>query len=140
LRKGNPSPSTKLVLEGGLDAWKAIQTTHIEKIQSLKIYPFNNTSPQAEESYGYHPEIPYVVSHEEINTFRRITRAYARQIGALPTTPLLPRRRRTVRPIVSTYEHTLVHMVEDLVYFSLLEIEQPFWLNPKYTYSYSSCK
>jgi hypothetical protein len=83
-----------------------------------------------EESSGSHPEIPYAVSHEEFNTFKRISRAYSRKIGALPTTPLLPRRRRPVRPVVSTCELTLVHTVKDLVDFSLLKIEEPFDLIP----------
>jgi hypothetical protein len=40
-------------------------------------------------------------------------------IGALPTTPFLPRRRGVVESIVSTSEHTLVHTVEDLVDLAL---------------------
>jgi len=70
--------------------------------------PTLKTSPQAKESFESHPEIPYTSYHKEFKSFRRITRAYARQIGELPTTPLLPRR-STVRPFVSTSEHTLVH-------------------------------
>jgi hypothetical protein len=81
-----------------------------------------------EESTDSHPEIPYTISQEEVNTFRRITRAYTRKIGALPLTPLLPRRRRMVKPVVSTPEHTFIHTVEYLVDFALIEIEQPLGL------------
>jgi hypothetical protein len=35
-----------------------------------------------------------------------------------------------VKPIVTTPEHTFVHTVEDLVDFSLIEIEQPLSLIP----------
>jgi hypothetical protein len=33
-------------------------------------------APQSEEE-PFHPEIPYTLPHEEVNQFRRITRAYA---------------------------------------------------------------
>jgi hypothetical protein len=85
----------------------------------LEGIPIDNTSPQVEESSGYYPKIPYAISHEEVNAFRCITRAYMRQIGALPTTPFLPRRRGVVESIVSTSKHTLVHTVEDLVDIAL---------------------
>jgi len=88
--------------------------------------PTPNTSPRVEEIYISHPKIPYVVCHMEFITFRRITRAYARQRRALPITLLLPRRTRTMRLIVSTIENTFVHMIKDKVYFSLIEIENPF--------------
>jgi hypothetical protein len=43
---------------------------------------------------------------------------------------LLPRRRRTINPVVSTPEHTFVHTIEYLVDFSLIEIEKPLGLIP----------
>jgi len=101
---------------------------HRENTKSKDI-SLNNTSPLEKESYGYHLKIPYTISHEEINIFIRITREYARQIGTLPTTTILTRRKRFVRLVMSTYEHTLVKTVEDLVDFSLHEIE-PFDLIP----------
>jgi hypothetical protein len=85
----------------------------------LEGIPIDNTSPQVEESSGYDSKIPYAISHEEVNSFRCITREYTRQIGVLPTTPFLPRRRGVVKSIVSTSEHTLVHTVEDLVDIAL---------------------
>jgi hypothetical protein len=33
-------------------------------------------SPKSKEE-PFHPEIPYALPHEEVNQFRRITRAYA---------------------------------------------------------------
>jgi hypothetical protein len=54
--------------------------------------PEMDNSPQPEEE-PFHPEIPYALPHEEVNQFRRITRAYARQIGALSLAPILPRRK-----------------------------------------------
>jgi hypothetical protein len=41
--------------------------------------PEMGNSPKSEEE-PFHPEIPYALPHEEVNQFRRITRAYARQI------------------------------------------------------------
>jgi hypothetical protein len=38
--------------------------------------PEMDNSPQPEEE-PFHPEIPYTLPHEEVNQFRRITRAYA---------------------------------------------------------------
>jgi hypothetical protein len=45
--------------------------------------PEVGNSPQPEEE-PFHPEIPYALPHEEVNQFRRITRAYARQIAHCP--------------------------------------------------------
>ena len=39
--------------------------------------PETSKSPQQEEEHLF-PEIPYTLTHEELNQFRRITRAYAR--------------------------------------------------------------
>jgi hypothetical protein len=50
---------------------------------------------------------------------------YTRQIRALPLTSLLSHRRKMVKHVVSTPQHTFVHIVEDLVDFSLIYIEQP---------------
>jgi hypothetical protein len=57
------------------------------------ITPETSNSPQQEEENLF-PEIPYALPHEELNQFRRITRAYARQIGALPLDLLLPHRKK----------------------------------------------
>jgi hypothetical protein len=48
-----------------------------------------SNSPQPEEE-PFHLEIPYALPHDEVNQFRRITRAYTRQIGALTITLILP--------------------------------------------------
>jgi hypothetical protein len=63
--------------------------------------PEMSNSPQPEEEQLF-PEIPYALPHEELNQFRRITRAYARQIGVLPLAPILPRRKQISRPVVNT--------------------------------------
>jgi hypothetical protein len=93
--------------------------------------PTTSESPQVEDGSHLHPEIPYAIPHDEVNAFRRITRAYARQIGALPLALFLPHRKKTARPVVDTPDHTFVHMVEDLVYFSLTEIDQPLSFIPE---------
>jgi hypothetical protein len=77
------------------------------------------------------PDIPYALPHEELNQFRRITRAYARQIGVLPLAPLLPRRKQIRRPVVESPDQVFVHTVEDLIDFSLTEIEHPLNLIPE---------
>ena len=51
--------------------------------------PETINSPQLKEEY-FHPKIPYALPHEELNQFRRIIRAYARQIDALSLAPILP--------------------------------------------------
>jgi hypothetical protein len=86
--------------------------------------PEMSNSPQHEEEHLF-PEIPYALPHEELNQFKRITRAYTRQIGSLPLAPLLPHRKQVSRPIVDTLDHFFVHTVEDLIDFSLTEIEHP---------------
>jgi hypothetical protein len=93
--------------------------------------PEMSNSPQHEEVEHLFPEIPYALPHEELNQFRRITRAYAQQIGALPLAPLLPHRKQVRRPVVDTPDQVFVHTVEDLIDFSLTEIEQPLNLIPK---------
>jgi hypothetical protein len=92
--------------------------------------PKEDNSPHSEEGY-LHPEIPYALPHEEVNQFRRITRAYARQIGAFPFTPILPRRKQQGRPMVNTPDEVFVHSVEDLIYFTITKIQEPLDLIPE---------
>jgi len=35
-----------------------------------------SSSPHVEEITDLRPKMPYTISHKEVNTFRRITRAY----------------------------------------------------------------
>jgi hypothetical protein len=46
--------------------------------------PEMSNSPQHEEVEHLFPEIPYALPHEELNQFRRITRAYARKLDRYP--------------------------------------------------------
>ena len=57
--------------------------------------------PQHKEERVF-PDIPYALPHEELNQFRRITRAYTRQIGVFPLAPLLPRRKQVSILVVYT--------------------------------------
>jgi hypothetical protein len=85
-----------------------------------------------------YPKIPYALPHKDLNKFKRITRAYARQIGALPLSPLLPQKKQIRRLVVDTLDEVFVHTVEDLIDFSLTEIEQPLNMipeTPAYNYS-----
>jgi hypothetical protein len=68
--------------------------------------PKVGNSPKSEEEH-FHPKILYAIPHEKVNQFKRITRAYARQIGALSLSPILPRRKQQSRPVVSTPEEIL---------------------------------
>jgi len=63
--------------------------------------PEMSNSPQQEEEHIFH-EISYTLPHEELNQFKIITRAYTRQIGSLPLSLLLPRRKQVSRPMVDT--------------------------------------
>jgi hypothetical protein len=92
--------------------------------------PEADNSPHSEEGH-LHPEIPYALPHEEVNQFRRITRAYARQIDAFPFTPILPRRKQQSRLVVSTPDKVFVHSIEDLIDFMITEIQEPLDLIPE---------
>jgi hypothetical protein len=92
--------------------------------------PETSNSPQPKEEHLF-PKIPYTLPHEELNQFIRITRAYARQIGALPLAPLLPRRKQISKPVVESPDQVFVHTVEDLIDFSLTKIEHPLNLIPE---------
>ena len=67
--------------------------SHSQYIPHTKNTPDTSKSPQHEEEENFYPEIPYSLPHKELNKFRRITKAYARQIKELPLSPLLPRRK-----------------------------------------------
>jgi hypothetical protein len=92
--------------------------------------PEMSNSPQQEEEHIF-PDIPYALPHEELNQFRRITRAYAQQNGVFPLALLLPRRKQISRPVVESPDQVFVHTIEDLIDFSLTEIEHPLNLIPK---------
>jgi len=81
-----------------------------------------SNSPQQEEEHLF-LEIPYALPHEDLNQFKRIKRAYTQQIGSLPLSPLLPRRKQVRRLVVETPDQVFVHTLEDLIDFSLTEIE-----------------
>jgi hypothetical protein len=92
--------------------------------------PEADSSPHS-EGEPFHPEIPYALPHEEVNQFRRITRAYARQIDMFPFTPILPRRKQQSRLVVSTPDEVFVHSVEDLIDFAITKIQEPLDLIPE---------
>jgi hypothetical protein len=83
-----------------------------------------SNSPQPEEEHLF-PGIPYTLPHEELNQFRRITRSYARQIGALCLSLILPRRKKKSRPVVDTPDQVFMHTVEDIIDFTITEIKHP---------------
>jgi hypothetical protein len=84
--------------------------------------PKAGNSPQPEEEH-FHPEIPYALPHEEVNQFRRIKRAYTRQISVLSSAPIPPQRKQQRRPVVITPDEVFIHSVEDLIDFAITEIQ-----------------
>jgi hypothetical protein len=92
--------------------------------------PKMSNSPQPEEERLF-PDIPYALPHEELNKFRRITRAYTRQIGALSLALILPRRQKISRTMVNTLEKVFVHTIEYLIDFAITKIEHPMNLIPE---------
>jgi hypothetical protein len=92
--------------------------------------PETSNSPQPKEE-SFHPEIPYALPHKELNQFRRITRAYARQIGVLSLALILPRRKKISRSVVNTPDEVFMHTVEDLIDFTITEIQDPLDLIPE---------
>ena len=99
--------------------------SHSQYIPHIESTPDTSKSPQKKEQEHMYPEISYALPHEELNKFRRITRAYAQQIGGLPLAPLLPYRKQLSRPFVDTPDQVFFHTVEDMIVFSLTEIKQP---------------
>ena len=67
----------------------------------------------------------FSISIPEVNIFRRITRNYARQLGILPTAPLLPWRRPSYLPVNEVGDHVEVQTLEDLVDLALYDIDGP---------------
>jgi hypothetical protein len=92
--------------------------------------PGTSNSAQPEEE-SFHPDKTYALPHEEVNQFIRITREYAQQIGVLSLAPILPQRKKQRRLVVITPNKVFVHSVEDLIDFSITEIQDPFDLIPK---------
>jgi hypothetical protein len=105
--------------------------SHSQDNPHTKSTPGTSNSPKNEEVESLFPEIPYALPHKELDQFKRITRAYARQIGSLPLAPLLPHRKQVNMPVVDNHDQVFVHTVEDLIDFSLIEIEQPLNLIPE---------
>jgi len=99
-------------------------TSHSQEIPHTKSTPNTTKSPQHKEKEHLYPEIPYSLPHKELNNFKRITRAYTRQIGSLPLALLLCQRKQIIRPIFDTHDEVFVHAVEDVIDFSLKEIEK----------------
>jgi hypothetical protein len=77
------------------------------------------------------PYIPYALPHEELNQFRRITRAYARQINVLSLALILPRRQKKSKPVVNTLDQVFLHTIEELIDFAITEIKHPLNIIPK---------
>ena len=72
--------------------------------------PKMSNSPQHEEEHMF-PHIPYTLPHEELNQFRRIMRAYAQQIGALPLALILPRRKKIRILVVDSPNQVFFHTI-----------------------------
>jgi hypothetical protein len=89
-----------------------------------------SNSPHPEEEHLF-PDISYALPHEELNQFRRITKAYTRHIGAFPLAPILPRRQKISRPVVDTPDQVFMHTVEDLIDFTITKIKHPLNLIPE---------
>jgi len=51
--------------------------SHSQDNRHTKNTPTTSKSSQHNEKECMYPEIPYILPHEELNNFRRITRAYA---------------------------------------------------------------
>jgi hypothetical protein len=103
---------------------------HSQDIPHTMSAPETSKSPHQEEEHIF-PEIYYALPHKDLNQLERITRDYARQIGALPLALLLPHRKQVRILVVDTLDQVFVHKVEDLIYFTLTEIEKPLNLIPE---------
>ena len=83
----------------------------------------SNKAPKTQETESEEQVIFTPVP--EVNLFRRITRNYTRQLGILPTEPLLPRRRPSYLPVNEVGDCVEVQTLEDLVDLSLYDIDGP---------------
>jgi hypothetical protein len=70
-------------------------------------------------------ELVFSITAPEVNLFRRITRNYVRQLGVLPTMPLLPWLRIRNFLVNTIGDRVEVQILEDLVDLALHEINDP---------------
>jgi hypothetical protein len=67
--------------------------SHSQENPHTKNTPTTSNSSQHKEEKCVYPEIPYILPHEELNKFKKITRAYAQQIRESHLAPLIPLRK-----------------------------------------------
>ena len=81
---------------------------------------FHKSTPEYKEK-GY----LYPVDNELVDDLRRITRAYAKNIGGLPIISILPRREYQKKDRPQLEDLVLVEDLEELVEAALQEVDQP---------------
>ena len=74
---------------------------------------------------GEESEHLYVVPFEEVDPFRRHTRAYVKKLGGLKVIPALPRGKASRKIASYTKDSILVENLEELVDISIQEIVHP---------------
>ena len=78
-----------------------------------------STTKDKEKGYFYH------VDNEVVDDLRRITKAYAKNIGGLPIISVLPRREYQKKYLPQLEDSVLVEDLEELVEAALQEVDQP---------------
>ena len=66
-------------------------------------------------------DLPYQVPLTELNRLRQITTQYNETLGILPTTSLLPKRRKR-KPIIQERDQVLAHSLDDIIDLSFSKI------------------
>ena len=95
--------------------------------------PRNHSSGDSSESSFLHKPTPedkekgylYPVDNEVADDLRRITKAYAKNIGVLPIISVLPRREYQKKYRPQLEDSVLVEYLEELVEAALQEVDQP---------------
>ena len=79
----------------------------------------------ASASPEIHSQTWFHIPQEELHETHRITRAYAKLLGKLPTTSKLPRRKTTSVDRPNTDPNFYVDFVDDIIETSLHEVPVP---------------
>jgi hypothetical protein len=98
------------------------------RVESEQEVTYEDSKPNFGSASGspeIHTETWFHIPQEELHETRRITRAYAKLLGKLPTTSELPRRKVTHVERPNTDPDFYVDSVDDLIETTLQEVPVP---------------
>jgi hypothetical protein len=142
LLSGEFRPVKELALEGGPSFMAYINDLHnrnqssgnnptpslFPRVESEQEVTYEDSKPNfgsASGSLETHSETWFRIPREEFSETHRITRAYTKLLGKLPTTSELPRRKETHVERPKTHPDIYVDYVDDLIETTLQEVQGP---------------